>query len=398
MITRPQLRYLTLSLALLPAASMAQNIPQTIPMAPATDASAAAPTAISPAASSAAAASAPLSTPAAAPISTTPATGYLARREVQDFVANLTQRLGVPRATVEQALAEAQPTPQVIELIKPPANPLVRSWQRYRARFLDNARISGGQAFMREHAEALATAETAYGVPKEIITAIIGVETVYGRNTGNFRALDALTTLAFDYPPRAELFRKELEALFLLAHERKEDVRSYKGSYAGAIGLPQFLPSSIRAFATDFDGDGHIDLRGSPRDAIGSVARYLAENGWKQGERIAIPAKLGERTDLDKLLAAGFIPSLGTEQLSQSGVSSSLGANEKATLIDLVTPGEATEYWLGLQNFYVITRYNKSSFYAMAVKDLAEAFSQPAVVNKQPRRKTASALRKPRRR
>ncbi|MFT3733830.1 MAG: lytic murein transglycosylase B [Rhodocyclaceae bacterium] len=386
MTTRSPLHSLLFSLALLPAASMAQNIP----MAPAADTSGA-----SPAAASAPAASVTTTTPSAT-LATPPAstTGYLARREVQDFVTNLTERLGVPRASVEQALAEARPTPQVIELIKPPANPLVRSWQRYRARFLDTTRISGGQAFMREHAEALATAETAYGVPKEIITAIIGVETVYGRNTGNFRALDALATLAFDYPPRAELFRKELEALFLLAHERKEDVRSYKGSYAGAIGLPQFLPSSIRAFATDFDGDGHIDLRGSPKDAIGSVAKYLAENGWKQGERIAIPARLGERADLNTLLAAGFIPSLGTEQLGQSGVSSSLGANEKATLIDLVTPGEATEYWLGLQNFYVITRYNKSSFYAMAVKDLAEAFTHPVALTTKPARKTGRPLRK----
>lgn len=330
---------------------------------------------------------------------------FLQRLEVRNFIAEMNTRLGLPSSELELALGTVEPVPQVIDLIKPPANPGVRSWQRYRSRFLDHARIAGGQRFLAENMTALTAAEAQYGVPKEIITAIIGVETIYGRNTGNFSTVAALATLAFDYPPRAELFRRELESLFLLAHERGVNPLDFKGSYAGAIGLPQFLPSSVRAFAVDFDHDGVIDLRNSPADAIGSVASYLAENGWQRGGRVTLRAKVQTDANLTALLAPGLLPSFSPAALSQNGVRADKddqAAEETAALIDLVTPGEATEYWLGLQNFYVITRYNRSSFYAMAVNDLAEALKgqeappTKAKVKAKPKTKAKAHLPAPR--
>jgi membrane-bound lytic murein transglycosylase B len=305
---------------------------------------------------------------------------FLGRPEVRNFITEMNTRLNLPTSELELALGTVEPIPQVIDLIKPPSNPGVRSWKRYRSRFLDHIRITGGQRFMTEHMATLKAAEEQYGVPKEIIVSIIGVETVYGRNTGNFNTVAALATLAFDYPPRAELFRRELESLFLLAHERGVNALDFKGSYAGALGLPQFLPSSVRAFAVDFDHDGVIDLRNSPADAIGSVASYLSQNGWQRDGRIVLRAHVKPEADLQALLAPGLLPGFSPAALSQAGVSSAgkQRDDETAALIDLVTPGEPTEYWLGLQNFYVITRYNRSSFYAMAVNDLAEALSVPA--------------------
>jgi membrane-bound lytic murein transglycosylase B len=333
----------------------------------------------------AAAATAQTSTPStdqSTPASVAPAStgGFLGRPEVRNFITEMNTRLNLPTSELELALGTVEPIPRVIELIKPPANPGVRSWKRYRSRFLDNIRITGGQRFMAEHMATLKAAEEQYGVPKEIIVSIIGVETIYGRNTGSFNTVAALATLAFDYPPRAELFRRELESLFLLAHERGVNALDFKGSYAGALGLPQFLPSSVRAFAVDFNHDGVIDLSNSPADAIGSVASYLSQNGWQRGGRIVLRAYVKPDADLPALLAAGILPSLSPAALSQAGVSSAgkQTDTETAALIDLVTPGEPTEYWLGLQNFYVITRYNRSSFYAMAVNDLAEAFNTSA--------------------
>jgi len=232
---------------------------------------------------------------------------------------------------------------------------------------------------MYAHATELAAAETRFGVPAEIIAAIIGVETLYGKQLGRFGTFAALTTLAFDYPPRAELFRKELEQLLLLAREENRSPLSYIGSYAGALGLPQFLPSSRRRFAIDFDQDGRIDLATSPGDAIGSVGNFLAEHGWERDAPIAVivtAAGDGVRALLD----AGIAPRLTPAQMDveNAGILK-LGAGDTAipdrpaALIDLVTPNAATEYRLGYRNFYVITRYNRSSFYAAAVMDLAAA-------------------------
>jgi len=329
--------------------------------------------------------------------------GYFDERDdVRAFIADVATRNHLDAAEMTQALAKATPVPKVIDLIKPPSQPGVRSWKRYRARFLDAPRISGGVQFWQTYQADLERASNNSGVPPEIIVAIIGVETVYGRNTGNFSVLSALATLAFDYPPRAELFRHELEELFLLAHEQHQPVDAYLGSYAGAIGLPQFLPSSLRSVAVDGDNDGIIDLRGSPRDAIYSVANFLAQQGWVRGGEIARPALItNAEIDLKPLLDAGIVPTLSPDLLAQQGISSGAakGSKELVTLVDLVTPNEPTQYWLGYQNFYVITRYNHSSFYAMSVADLATTLKMEMRARQEmirPAELTPVATKKPR--
>lgn len=303
------------------------------------------------------------------------AADFTGRAEVGAFVDDLVQRHGFDAVALERSLAAAAHDPTVIRLITPPARRSARSWQDYRSRFLDRTRIDAGLAFWDEHAIDLERAVRQYGVPAEILVAILGVETIYGRNTGNFETLSTLATLAFDYPPRAELFRRELESLFLLAREHGRDPASYSGSFAGALGYPQFLPSSMRAYAVDFDGDGRIDFDADALDAIGSVANYLHAHGWLAGAPIAEPARLDADTDAAALVAAGIEPALDPAALSAAGVRTASGkvAAARATLVDLETPGAGTEYWLGYHNFYVITRYNRSSFYAMSVFELAEA-------------------------
>jgi membrane-bound lytic murein transglycosylase B len=210
-------------------------------------------------------------------------------------------------------------------------------------------------------------------VPEEIIVAIIGVETVYGRQMGTWRVIDALSTLAFDYAPRAEFFRGELEQYLLFARDAGIDVFSVRGSYAGAIGIPQFMPGSYRRFAVDFDGDGAIDLRASPADAIGSVANFLVRHGWRRGERVHLPAHVAGET-YRPLLEAGIEPKTALAEIKRYGVETrtDLALDTPVALIELESPGAATEYRLGLRNFYVLTRYNRSVLYASAVYDLAQ--------------------------
>lgn len=305
------------------------------------------------------------------------APAYADREDVRAFANRLQTEHGLSEETVLAALAEAHRDDQVIRLVSPPSRPGVRSWARYRARFIEPVRIREGLAFWDEHQAALRAATEKYGVPEEIILGILGVETIYGRNTGNFTLVSALATLAFDYPPRADLFRRELENLFLLAREQNQPVGSYQGSFAGALGYPQFLPSSIRSFAVDFDGDGRIDLQNSPEDAIGSIANYLRVHGWQPGGPVAERARLAGEAPAE-LLAADITPTFLPEDLARNGVRPAHGNGhpEKAALIELVTPNADPEYWLGYQNFYAITRYNRSSFYAMAVFQLAEALRQ----------------------
>jgi membrane-bound lytic murein transglycosylase B len=299
---------------------------------------------------------------------------YLERDEARSFIRELVERHGFEEETLVAAMAQARHEPEVIRLISPPTRSGVRSWQKYRARFLDRARIEAGLGFWAENAADLQRAADRYGVPAEIIVAIIGVETVYGRNTGNFETLSALATLAFDYPPRAALFRRELEALFLLAREQGRTPGSYYGSYAGALGYPQFLPSSLRSFGVDFDTDGQVSFDATPTDAIGSVANFLHQHGWQPGAPIAERARFTMVTDPAPFIAAGIEPALEPEALSAAGITTVQGQAPAATatLVDLETPGTSTAYWLGYRNFYVLTRYNRSSFYAMSVFELAE--------------------------
>ncbi|MDP3513340.1 MAG: lytic murein transglycosylase B [Sulfuritalea sp.] len=311
---------------------------------------------------------------------------YAQRADVQAFVEHMQRQHDFDAESLNGLFRRTQPIAAVIKAIMPPKDPGVRSWQAYRGRFVEPKRIAAGRHFMQLHAAQLATAETRFGVPAEIIAAIIGIETFYGKHPGRFETFAALTTLAFDYPPRAELFRRELEELLLLAREENRSPLSYTGSYAGALGLPQFLPSSRRRFAIDFDDDGRIDLDASPADAIGSVANFLAGHGWERDAPIAVVVGI-TGDGVQALIDEGIAPQRAPRQMAAANVQlTRVGADDTATdaaseafadrpaaLIDLITPNAATEYRLGFRNFYVITRYNRSSFYAAAVMDLATA-------------------------
>jgi membrane-bound lytic murein transglycosylase B len=297
------------------------------------------------------------------------------RDDVRAFCADLAAAHGFDEGALLAQFAEVRLQPKVIQLIRPPSSPAVKSWARYRSRFVEPVRIRAGLDFLSTWASAFERAEAQYGVPREIVAAIIGVETLYGRHTGDFELLDALSTLAFTWPPRAELFRRELGELFMLARDLGRSAGDFRGSYAGALGYPQFLPSSWRRFAVDFDGDGRSNLIASPVDAIGSVAAYLNAHGWEAGQPVAQRILIDDSAAAP-LVAAGVEPSIDAATAAAAGArplrEEALIA-KPATLVDLVTPDAPTEYWLGFRNFYAITRYNRTYFYAMSVFQLGEA-------------------------
>ncbi|HZV55304.1 MAG TPA: lytic murein transglycosylase B [Rhodocyclaceae bacterium] len=297
---------------------------------------------------------------------------YAERADVKAFVAEMAEHHGFDPDRLLTHFRKVRRSLPVLRAIMPPADPGIRSWQAYHDRFVEPARIARGVEFWHRHETTLARAEALYGVPAEIVVAIIGVETIYGRHMGRFEVFNALTNLAFDYPPRADLFRRELESLLLLARDEQRNPWHYRGSYAGAIGLPQFLPSSVRSYAVDFDGDGRIDLAGSADDAIGSVGRFLAEHGWSTGEEIARSVKVSGG-DTPVLLAEGIHPARLPAEMAPFGVQADGAPALRAALIDLTTPDAPTEYRLGFNNFFVLTRYNRSTFYAAAIIDLASA-------------------------
>jgi membrane-bound lytic murein transglycosylase B len=305
-------------------------------------------------------------------------------KDVSDFIDQMVDRHGFDRPELESVFKKVRYVETTIQLMKPAPPGRPKNWRAYRARFVDPLRIDAGVAFWNTHADALARAEEQYGVPAEIIVGIIGVETVYGRNTGNFRVLDAVTTLGFDYPntpnraKRMEFFRGEIENTLLFARESGIDPFSLLGSYAGAIGWPQFMPSSIRKFAVDFDGDGKVDLRNSPVDAIGSVAHFLVEHGWKRGDPIVFPATVSTTEggeNWDAFIGTGLAAKYRLGELKAAGVSPGVEppAEMMFGLVDLQNGQEPTEYWLGAPNFFAITQYNRSYFYAMSVVDLGQA-------------------------
>jgi len=298
--------------------------------------------------------------------------GFGARTEVRAFVHQMVARHGFVASELESVFARARRVEEVLRAIAPGRDPRERSWRRYRDRFVNEARIAEGLEFWNRHAAVLARAAAEHGVPEEIVVAILGVETLYGRNPGAWRVIDALATLAFDYPPRAAYFRSELEEFLLFARERGLDVFGVRGSYAGAIGIPQFMPASYRRFAVDYDGDGTADLLASAADAVGSVANFLRAHGWRRGEPVALPAQVAGDAHR-ALLGAGIEPRFAFGALAAYGVAAhaSLPADTPVALIELPTPGAPTEFRLGLANFYALTRYNRASFYAAAVQDLA---------------------------
>jgi membrane-bound lytic murein transglycosylase B len=303
--------------------------------------------------------------------------GYDKRTEVLRFMDELVERHGFVREELQTLFRKVNFQPAVIKSITPPRDPGAKSWRNYRAIFVNDQRIGAGQRFLAQHEETLARASREFGVPREIIVAIIGVETVYGRNLGSYRVVDALSTLAFDYAPRSAFFRSELEHYLLFAREAGMDVFSLRGSFAGAFGLPQFMPSSYRRFAVDYDGDARANLVSSPADAIGSVGNFLKAHGWRRDAPIAFAAQL--QGPADKTIAHGGVkPDRPVSALEAAGIRiaappGTLAPDTQCVLVELETPGQPSEYRAGLENFFVITRYNRSSFYAAAVMDLAEA-------------------------
>jgi membrane-bound lytic murein transglycosylase B len=299
---------------------------------------------------------------------------------VREFIAEMRDRHGFDAVHLERQFASIRMNPSVLRAIQPAVVAERQpSWHVYRARFLNERRLAEGRRFWQEHGAVLVRAEAIYGVPREIVAAIIGVETEYGLNTGKFGVLEALATLAFGYPPRASYFRRELEQFLLMSREDGVPLLEYKGSYAGAVGIPQFMPSSRRNFAVDFDGDGRIDLSRSVADAIGSVAHFLSLHGWRSGEPVVLPA--GVDGDVSALLALGIAPSMPLREMQERGVRVFAAdvvnlADVPAALIDLPSPGQPTEYWIGFANFYALTRYNRSNFYAMSVFLLAESLGE----------------------
>ena len=324
-----------------------------------------------------AAASAPASAAKAAPA----APAYGRRDDVLRFAAEVAARHGLEPATLERQLGEARRLPSVQRLIMPPPAGTAKNWAAYRDRFVEPQRIQAGLAFWRAHERWLEAAEARWGVPASLIVGIIGVETFYGRHMGSFRALDALATLAFDFPPgrrdRSEFFRSELEHLLLLAHREQVEPASYMGSFAGALGLPQFMPGSLNRWAVDFDEDGHIDLHRNPADAIGSVAHYLAAFGWVRDMPthypVAAPVDVSDRA---VLLAPDILPSFTPAQFSQRDAELPEPARQHEgllALVELQNGDAAPSYVAGTSNFYAVTRYNWSSYYAMAVIELGQA-------------------------
>ncbi len=316
---------------------------------------------------------------------------YAARADVRAWLATQTAAEG-PLAgwssdALLKTLGQAQYQARVAQLILPPPVGVPKDWNAYRDRFIEPRRLQAGLRFWAAHEEALSRAEQQFGVPASLVLGIIGVESFYGQILGNFRALDALATLGFDFPggrsDRSAFFRAELAALLQLAQAQDRNPASFRGSYAGALGLGQFMPSSWQRHALDFDGDGHIDLTNSAADAIGSVAHFLLQHGWQRGLPTHLhcepPAAPAAR---ERLLAPDIDPRWSLDELLDAGVP--LSAGEQAwlrphapwALVLLENGGAAPTHVLGSRNFWVVTRYNRSAYYALAVIELGERLRQ----------------------
>ncbi len=315
---------------------------------------------------------------------------YGQREDVMRFADDVAERRGLDATWLRSALAQSRFMPRVARFIMPPPAGTAKNWAAYRSRFVEPTRIRAGVAFWRNNAAWLNRAQELYGVPPEIVAGIIGVETIYGQQMGNFRIIDALATLAFDFPvgrkDRAPFFRDELESFFVLCHAEGTDPLALRGSYAGAMGMPQFMPSSVNKYAIDMDGDGHIDLRNSAADVIGSVAHYLAEFGWQRGLRThyGVDAPV-DASDRAALLGPDILPSFSAQEFGERGAvldETVRGAEHKLALVELQNGDAAPSYVAGTANFYAITRYNWSSYYAMAVIELGEAVARVVKADK----------------
>lgn len=287
------------------------------------------------------------------------------------FIDKMVTEHGFERAYVTDLIKQAQRKQSILDAISRPAEK-TKTWGEYRDIFVTDRRTRLGKEFMQTHAATLERAELEFGVPKQLIAAVIGVETRYGRNMGSYRVIDSLATLGFDYPPRAKFFSKQLGEFLLLAKEQKFDATKIKGSYAGAMGFGQFIPSSYRHYAVDFDGDGIADIINNPVDAIGSVANYFKAHGWKPGKPVTVTATASENYNAD-FASKKLKPKHSVAEFQQQGYqpSQQIDSAQLATLMRL-EGRDGEELWYGLHNFYVITRYNHSRLYAMAVYQLSE--------------------------
>jgi membrane-bound lytic murein transglycosylase B len=292
---------------------------------------------------------------------------------VGPFIAEMKAEHGFTAEHIQALLAQAERRQPILDAISRPAE-RVRPWHEYRKIFMTDQRLEKGLVFWDQYAEALARAEREYGVEAEVIVAIIGVETFYGGNKGSHRVIDALTTLGFDYPPRADFFRRQLKAFLVLTREEGLDPLTLTGSYAGAMGYPQFIPSSYQAFAVDFDGDGKVDIWNNPVDAIGSVANYFKEHKWQHGAKVAIPARVsGDRFREGLTIGEGLEARRTVGQLRKLGWEPATRLDRKLEVMTYEFDADGhMEYWIGLNNLYVITRYNRSVMYAMVVHQLAD--------------------------
>ena len=312
---------------------------------------------------------------------------YATREDAMAFADDLASRRNLDPAWVRQTIGQARFNATVSRLMQPPTQAFVKNWRVYRSRFIDPVRIRAGVNFWQTNAATLARAEAAYGVPPDIIVGIIGVETIYGRDTGSFKVMDSLATLAFDFPPshpraneRSTYFKGEIEQFLTMENRRNADPFQARGSYAGAMGMPQFMPSSQARHAVDFDGDGTIDLWNSSADVIGSVASYFKAYGWQTGMPTHYPVSFEPaRLDMDALMAPDILPTFGVASFTAKGAvleDTALTHPGPLALVELLNGPDAPNYVAGTENFYVITRYNWSSYYAMAVIELGREVRQ----------------------
>jgi len=298
---------------------------------------------------------------------------YSQREDVKAFIQEMHKEHGFDKKALSQLMQGVKQQTTALEAIARPAEGVL-TWKDYRKIFITNKRIDKGVQFWKDNEALLNRAEKEFGVPAEFIVAIIGVETYYGKHAGNYPVLDALTTLGFDYPPRARFFRKQLKQYLMMTREEKLDAKSLTGSYAGAMGMPQFIPSSFRAYAVDFDGNGVRDFWNSSADPIGSVANYFKRHGWKKGEPVVSPALVSKNAK--KLGGKKMKPHKSIAEFKKAGAKPKAVFSDSAKATLLKFDGKnGEEFWLGLQNFYVITRYNHSPMYAMAVYQLSQIVS-----------------------
>lgn len=300
------------------------------------------------------------------------------------FAADMAARRGLDPDWVRDQIGQARRLTAAIRGVTPPPVGVPKNWAAYRARFIEPVRLAAGERFWRANRDTLARAEREFGVPASVIVGVIGVETLYGRHTGTHKVMDTLATLAFDFPAahpraaaRAEFFRGELEQFLSLMQRTGTDPHSLLGSFAGAMGWPQFMPSSWAKYAIDYDGDGRVDLFDSEADVIGSVANYFKAFGWQPGMPTHFAVALDPaRADLDTLLAPDILPTFSASSLQSMGVQLDDAGRAhagKLALVELENAGAAPHYVAGTENFYVVTRYNWSSYYALAVIELGEA-------------------------